>query len=490
MEKKNIMQNTVLTWLEEAAEKYPDKTVYMDPGKSLTFSEVLIKAKAVGSYIIKQNINEKPVAVMLQRDVDTIAAFLGVVYSGHAYAPVGLDIPEERKGKILKRLDPSFILNEDNIGEAFNTAIDEASLKHTRDKAALSDPLYIIFTSGSSGDPKGVITSQLSLMNYISAYSEMMGINDSDVMASQSPLDYIAAIRDIYVPLFTGASDVLIPKEYFMQPDRLFDMLNEHSVTAVGWSTSAITVLTKLKAFKDKTLKTLKKICFSGSVMPGTVLRQWQEALPGALFVNQYGPTETTASCTYYKLDHVVKDDEVIPIGIPYRNYRVFLLSEDDREVPDGEEGEITVSGIGVTCGYINDPDRTKAVFTVNPLETSFEERIYRTGDIGIMRKDGNLEYHGRRDRQIKYMGHRVELDEIESAAAAYGITECAALYQEEKEQIWFFCVSDKSLKDISLALREKLPGFMVPRKIRILEELPHLPNGKTDFTTLKSMLN
>ena len=484
------MENTVLTWLEEAAEKYPDKKVYMDPEKSLTFSEVMNRAKAVGSYLIKQDIDDKPVAVMLPRKVETIAAFLGVVYSGRAYAPVGLDIPENRKEKILKRLDPSFILDEENVSEAFGTPVDDEAIQRVREKAALSDPLYIIFTSGSSGDPKGVITSHLSLMNYISAYAEMMGIGREDVMASQSPLDYIAAIRDIYVPLLTGASDVLIPKEYFMQPDRLFDMMNEYAVTAVGWSTSAITVLTKLKVFKDKTLDSLRKICFSGSVMPGAVLRQWQEALPEAVFVNQYGPTETTASCTYYKIDHVVNDDEVIPIGRPYRNYKVFLLSDDNRPVKTGEEGEIIVSGVGVTCGYINDPERTGRSFTLNPLENSFEERIYRTGDIGIMREDGNLEYHGRRDRQIKYMGHRVELDEIEAAAASFGVTESAALYQEDKEQIWFFCVSDMTIKDVSLKLREKLPGFMVPRKIRLMDELPHLPNGKTDFTTLKSMLN
>ena len=483
------MENTVLTWLEEAAEKYPDKKVYMDPEKSLTFSEVMNRAKAVGSYLIKQDIDDKPVAVMLPRKVETIAAFLGVVYSGRAYAPVGLDIPEDRKEKILKRLDPSFILDEENVSEAFGTPVDDEAIQRVREKAALSDPLYIIFTSGSSGDPKGVITSHLSLMNYISAYAEMMGIGREDVMASQSPLDYIAAIRDIYVPLLTGASDVLIPKEYFMQPDRLFDMMNEYAVTAVGWSTSAITVLTKLKAFKDKTLDSLRKICFSGSVMPGAVLRQWQEALPEAVFVNQYGPTETTASCTYYKIDHVVNDDEVIPIGKPYRNYKVFLLSDDNRPVKTGEEGEIIVSGVGVTCGYINDPERTGRSFTLNPLENSFEERIYRTGDIGIMREDGNLEYHGRRDRQIKYMGHRVELDEIEAAAASFGVTESAALYQEDKEQIWFFCVSDMTIKDVSLKLREKLPGFMVPRKIRLMDELPHLPNGKTDFTTLKSMI-
>ena len=275
-----------------------------------------------------------------------------------------------------------------------------------------------------------------------------------------------------------------------MQPDVLFDFLNERRVSCVGWSTSAISILTKLKAFKDKKPEYLRKICFSGSVMSGAVLRKWQEELPDAVFVNQYGPTETTASCTYYKVDHTVTEDEIIPIGVPYPDYRVFLISEDDGPVGKGEEGEIAVAGAGVTLGYINDPDRTAAAFTSNPLEKAFDERIYRTGDIGVFREDGLLLFHGRKDRQIKHMGHRVELDEIESAAAASGIERSAALYDPEKENLWLFYEGEIDMRTLSLSLREKLPGFMVPRKIKSMDALPLLPNGKTDFNTLKSMIH
>ncbi len=485
---KNI--KNVLDLLEDAAGKFTVKTAYSDQEKSISFEEVLLKARAVGTYLLKNNTGEGPVAVMLKRSVDTIVVFLGVVYSGHAYAPVGLDIPDERREKILKRLKPSFIIDEAMLPDIFNERIDRALLDEKRKDILMSDPLYVIFTSGSGGDPKGVITSHLSLLNYIEGYTGVMGIDPGDVMAAQSPLDYIAAIRDIYVPLFTGAQDVLVPKEFFMQPDVLFDFLNERRVSCVGWSTSAISILTKLKAFKDKKPEYLRKICFSGSVMSGAVLRKWQEELPDAVFVNQYGPTETTASCTYYKVDHTVTEDEIIPIGVPYPDYRVFLISEDDGPVGKGEEGEIAVAGAGVTLGYINDPDRTAAAFTSNPLEKAFDERIYRTGDIGVFREDGLLLFHGRKDRQIKHMGHRVELDEIESAAAASGIERSAALYDPEKENLWLFYEGEIDMRTLSLSLREKLPGFMVPRKIKSMDALPLLPNGKTDFNTLKSMIH
>ncbi|MBR2186101.1 MAG: amino acid adenylation domain-containing protein [Lachnospiraceae bacterium] len=484
------MERSVLEWLEKRAASDPEKTGYSDGERSLSFRELMEKARSVGTYLLKKDPGPGPVAVMTGRSVDCIPLFLGAVYAGHAYAPVGIDIPEERKEKILKRLNPSCVTGKEDMEEAFMTAEDEELLKSVRDKAAVTDPLYIIFTSGSSGDPKGVITSHLSLMNYIEAYSSVMGIGAEDRMAAQSPLDYIAAIRDIYVPLLTWAYDVLIHKEYFMQPDVLVRCLNENRISCIGWSTSAMTVLSKLSVFKGGKPEFINKVCFSGSVMPGSVLREWQEAMPGALFVNQYGPTETTASCTYYKLDHLAENDETVPIGKPYDNYRIFLLSEEGSPVKDGEEGEIAVSGVGVTDGYINDPDRTAAAFMQNPLNDSYNERIYKTGDIGVIREDGMLMYRGRRDRQIKYMGHRVELDEIESAAASFGVTECAALYDPEKELIWFFYGGNMSVKDLSIGLRKILPGFMVPRKIKNIPDIPRLPNGKTDIRSLRSMIH
>ena len=265
----------------------------------------------------------------------------------------------------------------------------------------MTDTLYIIYTSGSTGNPKGVMTSHLSLMTYINAYCDVMHIEESDVLGNQSPLDYIAAIRDIYLPLKTGCSTAIIPKEYFMEPNALFDYMNEKKVSSVGWSVSAFTILTSLGAFEETELKSLRKICFSGSVMPCRVLTKWQENLPVAHFVNQYGPTEATASCTYYSVDHLVEEDEVLPIGKAYDNYRVFLIDEHGNEPAVGEQGEICVCGPILALGYYNDPERTAAAFTLNPLNKAYPERMYRTGDYGRLDEDGILHFCGRMDRQI-----------------------------------------------------------------------------------------
>lgn len=501
------MKNSVLDWLEETVSVYPDKIAFESLEKRVTFRELELQAKRIGSKICELNANNTPIAVMLDKEVTTISAFLGVVYSGRAYAPIDIALPESRIEKILSCLKASIIITESQyveklkvlcektgiqariliLADVLNGEINEQKLSAIRRSMIETDPLYVIFTSGSSGVPKGVVTSHHSLMCYIDAYVGVMGIDDNDKLGNQSPLDYIAAIRDIYIPLMKGASTYLIPKNYFMQMDKLADVVADNHITALGWSTSALSVIASFGIPNEQKLSSIKKVCFSGSVMHGSVLRKWQTMLPDTLFVNQYGPTEATASCTYYVIDHKVEEDEVIPIGVPYKNYKIILLKEDLTEAGVGEEGEICVAGPILALGYYNNMEKTRQDYIQNPLNTAFEETIYKTGDIGEIKEDGLLYFHGRRDRQIKHMGHRVELDEIELAVNTIpGVKECCSLYNSDEGAIWLFYSGATTLKDLVKELRSKLPGFMVPRKVKQLDELPKLPNGKTDMPTLK----
>lgn len=498
----------VLEWLEKSAEKYNDKIAYSDEESSLTFLQVKSLAQSIGSALIERGADGNPIAVFSGRSVMTVAAFLGVVYSGCSYAPIDSKLPRARIEKIMETLSPSIILTDGEncdfvkelgfddekivlLEDAIRHKADDEKLKKIRRFSNENDPLYIIFTSGSTGNPKGVMTSHHSLMCYIEAYTSVMRIDDKDILGNQSPLDYIAAIRDIYIPLLCGSSTVIIPKMCFSSPAKLFDFMNEKKITSVGWSVSALTVPVSLGAFEHGRPEYLKKVCFSGSVMPGKCLKQWQKNLPDTLFVNQYGPTEATASCTYHIVTEKAEDDTVLPIGLPYKNYRVFLLNEDGTATKQGAEGEICVSGPILALGYYNDPERTAASFIQNPLNKAYNELIYKTGDIGVMREDGVIEFHGRMDRQIKHLGHRVELDEVELAAGRVdGVNECSVVYNKEKETIWLFYTGLATVKEIAVELRKYLPGFMVPRKIKNLEEIPRLPNGKIDINTLKAMSN
>ena len=244
----------------------------------------------------------------------------------------------------------------------------------------------------------------------------------------------------------------------------------------------------KLGAFDEAVPEYLTKIVFSGSVLPGKYLKIWQDNLPNAMFVNQYGPTETTASCTYYVVSEKATEETVLSIGSPYKHYKILLLSEDNKAVSKGEVGEICVSGPCLALGYYGDEKRTSEAFIQNPLNKNYRELIYKTGDLGRIEEDGNLTFLGRKDRQIKHMGHRIELAELELTALKLdGIEECCVLYDADKKQIYMFVIGDIESRDVVLHFRKEMPPFMVPRKVIKLEEMPRLPNSKVDMQELKS---
>lgn len=498
------MNHSVLNWLDSTAEKYADKTAFIDSNNKITFGEFNKISKSVGTFLAGMVSGSVPIVVMGGRHIITPAVFLGVVRAGCFYAPMDATMPIARLNQILGVIHAGIMLvdktcleiarNLDFDGEIIviedilNTPINEELLLKASSTILPTSPLYVIFTSGSTGIPKGVITSHQSLMYYIDAVGSVLDINDTDVLGNQSPFDYIAAVRDIYLPLKNGASTVIIPKNEFSMPMQLFRTLNTYKVTTLCWSVAGIELPAKLDGFSCSKPEYLKKVCFSGSVMPCKYLKIWQENLPDVLYVNQYGPTEATASCTYYVVKEKVDDSTVLPIGKPYDNYAVFLLNEDNTETAPGELGEICVKGPILALGYYGDTNRTNESFIQNPLNPNYREMIYKTGDLGRYRLDGNLEFHGRKDRQIKHMGHRIELGEIEKTAGEIeGIAECCALYHKEKELLYLFYTGNAISKEIVLHFRSVLPAFMVPRKVVKLDVFPRLPNGKLDLQTLKN---
>lgn len=497
------MENSVLSRLDRAVGRYADKTMFKDPAGELTFARFDAITRAVGTALARRVSAGSPVAVMSGRHIMTPAFYLGAVRAGCFYAPIDGDMPALRLNQILNVIkaplllvdrahletaraldyDGELIVAEDLLG----TPANEELLAERAASLTSTSPLYVIFTSGSTGVPKGVITSHLSLMTYIDSVAKVLSIDDTDILGNQSPLDYIAAIRDIYLPITFGAQTYIIPKNEFAIPTALFDTLNREKITALCWSVAGVELPAKLGAFDEGKPGYLKKLCFSGSVISSRYLRIWQEALPDVLFVNQYGPTEATASCTYYVVREKVNDDTVLPIGVPYDNYRILLLNEDDTPTERGEIGQICVTGPIIALGYYGNAEMTQKSFVQNPLNSAYREIIYKTGDLGRWAQDGNLMFHGRMDRQIKHLGHRIELGEIEEIAKGLdGVSDCCALYHKEKENLYLFYVGAATARDITLFFRSVMPAFMVPRKLINLDELPRLPNGKTDMQTLK----
>lgn len=502
------MQNNILDYLEKINDRFPDKVVYKDETNDITFSRLREQAMKVGSFLAKRVKKNSPVVIISDKNINTPIMYLGVLYSGCFYVPVGVDLPEFRMNLILNLVQADLVLVDPeyeemvkkldisgtvfSLDDALQCPVEDTLLDRRRAQCLDTDPAYVIFTSGSTGKPKGVIESHRAVIDYIDVFADTFHIGSDEIFGNQAPLDYIAAIRDLYLPLKTGASTVLIAKKYFSIPGRLFDYLNDNKVTTICWVVSAFCLCNDLNAFEHAPLQTVRNVFFTGAVMPCRHLRLWQQQLPEARFINHYGPTEITASCTWYIVEKTVSNEDVLPIGIPFDNTEILLLNEDDREVKEpGMKGEICVRGSSLALGYYRDFEKTEQAFIDSPLNNIYRERIYKTGDIGSWDEQGILWFHGRKDSQIKHAGHRIELSEIEGTARMLeSVSECCCLYSQEKEQLWLFYTGrDAEKKELALFMRQRLPGFMIPRKFVKLEELPKQFNGKADLEKLRTMM-
>ncbi len=503
----------ILDYLEDAAQQHPDKLALIDDNTKHTYRQYIEKAKEIGSYFSSERIKGRPIACFMEKSVETLELFMGIVYAGGFYCLIDPTFPKERIENILNVLQPEFVVtrnelykeHEEKLADAAKSAsfriidlddiksdIDEETLIINREFACDIDPLYCNFTSGSTGVPKGVVVNHRSTIDFIENFAELFDFSEDDVIANQAPFDFDVSVKDIYTALKCASTLVIIPKAFFSQPNKVIDMLYDNNVTSLTWAVSALCMVVRLHALKYKVPPAIKKILFSGEMMPIKQLNQWRSVYPDAMFVNLYGPTEITCNCTYHVLDREYVDGEKIPAGIAFPNEKVFLLDDEDKEVTDiGESGEICVSGTAVAIGYYNNKEVTDKVFRQNPLNPYFYERIYCTGDLGYYGEDGLLYFAGRKDFQIKHMGHRIELEEVETALNAVSIVERSCCYFDEvKNKIVACYIGSDDKGAIIEEMKKKVPEFMIPNKFVNVEDFPLTKNGKIDRKLLREMVS
>ena len=276
----------------------------------------------------------------------------------------------------------------------------------------------------------------------------------------------------------------MIPKTYFTFPIKLVEFLNERKINTIYWVPSALVIVSNWNVFDFARPEHLQKILFAGEVMPVKHLNYWRRHLPDCLYANLFGPTETTDICSFYVVDRDFADSESLPIGRACDNCDTFLLTEEGtRASRAGEEGEIVVRGSFLADGYYNEPEKTTSVFTQNPLNTAFPERIYRTGDLARLNEKGEFIYISRKDFQIKRMGYRIELGEIEAAAGSIEkVKSAAALYDADAGRI--LVIYEGSIKDTDEVLQQtadKVPPYMRPDEVIRIKQMPYNANGKID---------
>ena len=395
------MKNSVLSWLDETAKRLPNKLALQDISGNITYQEYRSKSLAIAYKIVELNKGEmkKPVVVYLEKGKEVLVSFMGVAYSGCFYSPIDTEMPQSRVDKILEVLKPEIVITTNKLKtnfEKFNfygsyiiyeeticSEEDETAVKPYTEKIIDTDLLYVLFTSGSTGVPKGVSICHRSVIDYTDWVTETFNITQKDTFGNQAPFYFDNSILDIYSCMKTGATLNIIPKKLFFQPVPLLEYIKYNKINTIFWVPSALIVVSKLKAFRNVDLSdTLKRVLFCGEVMPNKQLNIWRKFLPNVTYANLYGPTEITDACTYYIVDREFSDDEPLPIGIPMSNTDILVLNDEDKLVTDDEVGELCVRGTSLAMGYYNNPEKTRSAFVQNPLNKAVPEIIYRTGDL------------------------------------------------------------------------------------------------------------
>ena len=506
------MLNNILQYLEVTAPRVPDKLAFSTGTEGLTFRELHTHARAVGAALLRRGYRREPVAVLMDKHPHTIATFFGALYAGCYYAALDGDMPLARMGLILDTLKPRLLIydkknekiakkiaEEGSFGGEILawsevcaadgrelTTDDEAAMAAVRERQIDTDPIYVVFTSGSTGVPKGVAACHRSVIDYTESLCEAIGFDENTVFANQTPLYFDAPLKEIMPTIKFGATAYLVPKMLFMFPVKLCEYLNEHRINTVCWVVSALTMISSLGALEKTPPRYLTTVCFGSEVFPRKQYDLWRAALPEARFFNLYGPTEATGMSCYWPARDLAPD-EPIPVGKPFRNTDLMLLTDDGRRAEIGEEGEICLRGTCVTLGYYANPEKTAEAFVQNPLNPYYPELIYRTGDIGRFNDYGELVFISRRDAQIKHMGHRIELGEIEAAAtSADGVRAACCVYDAPGKRIGLYYVGDADETALSAALRGALPRYMLPAFCEKLPAMPLTPNGKVDRKGLR----
>lgn len=497
------MIKTVCDLLDKDIERYSSKPCCVDAvtNQKYTYDDVY-KLSYQGAYtLIKKNIIKKPILIILPSSSLALISMLAIARCGSHYTFVLDDLPCEKIESIINELNPALIIcnkalpfNIETIStnDFFKASDEFSNIKNKVDaiyKNILSiDPLYILFTSGSTGKPKGVVITHLGVIDFVNWYNKTFKLTQSDVLLNQCKLCFDNSISDIYTFLKAKATLHFIDYKSFIFPQKVIKYIVENEINVFNTVPAILILFAKTSSNKLSLCKKLRLITFAGEKCPGTIINQWKESLPSCTFSNNYGPTEITNICSYYIVDNAKTYIDAVPIGKACDNKEILLIDEHNRLISNiNVKGEICVRSQGLSLGYYNNPQKTAEVFIQNPTHNLYKDIIYKTGDIAYYDQDLNLNIVGRKDFQVKIMGYRVELGEIETVCENIDKIQRAVCFYMNQTLYLLYQGQELDLKSL---LKDRLEFYKIPNHIYKIENIPINNNGKIDRNLAKKLLD
>lgn len=507
-----------------------DATAVVHQGSRLTYGQ-LDRASAQLAKVLKEAGCKRGdrVCLLMPKSLPAIVGILGILKADCAYVPIDPQSPAQRVRKIIDQCEPRVILGAGPVGklleevlalnssggtpavgwlgsdklssDSVKVAFTQADYESYPDTPlnyanAPADPAYIMFTSGSTGVPKGVVITHANVGHYLTWAVGYFGLNSSDKMSAHPPLHFDLSVMDMFCALEAGAELHLVPHEINLLPNKVADFIRSSELTYWFSVPSLLNFMAKFDVVKPHDFPLLKRILWCGEVFPTPALIYWMKRLPHLSFTNLYGPTEATIASSYYTVPTCPEDGtSPIPIGRACDGEELLVLNEALQLVPAGEMGNLYIGGVGLSPGYWRDQEKTQAAFIRNPFSSDPADRLYKTGDLARIGEDGLVYFHGRADTQIKSRGYRIELGEIESAFHAMTLLqECAvvAIEAEGFEGATICCAyvpadgSEVTPLMLRKALSHVLPQYMIPSQFLAFEKLPKNASGKIDRPKLR----
>ncbi|MGC6587632.1 amino acid adenylation domain-containing protein [Paenibacillus sp. Dod16] len=496
---------------EEIALHHPTRKAVLFNGESMSYQELNEEANSVAGKLIDIDIPlNQCVGVFMERSSHLISCILGILKSRAVYVPISVEYPEERIKYIIRDAGISIVITQEKLMPIFkninglivldiNKIREYSPLSDNQRMNLLYDPndtAYVLYTSGTTGNPKGVAIQHSGICNHLLWMKETYKLQQGDVLLHKTPIGFDVSVCEIFYPLISGAVLCVAKPDSSNNIRKLISEINDNQVTMVMFIPPLLDLF--LDCLKPGDCQSLKIILCGGEKWSYSLGVKTLTKLNVELY-NVYGPTEASVGVAYWKFEETYPNRK-IPIGKPITNTKFYVLDERLDYVKDGDTGELCITGICLSSGYLNNPDLTNIKFVPNPYNHDNEpsySRLYRSGDLVRKLKDGNLEYVGRADGQVKIRGMRLELGEVENAFLSNeAVSAVVVLYHESDGNSFLsgHVVLSKlnhytNEDQLKIHLKEKLPEYMIPNFITIHNKFPTTLNGKTDKEQLKLLI-